>query len=157
MMTALALRHYCRNPRCRMKLETPVENRHRAFCCHGCAENFYRSKCRVCERDITVDPMTGARRSSSQGRKFCGRRCKAEAAKYPLIFAWELPTPTKPSARSRSAHSTGLKTRLASDRPAPIHGPASIIAIEVYPRGCWRTVASADGVIAKVHSRRGAT
>jgi hypothetical protein len=31
-----ALRHRCRNPRCRAKLTAPVENKRHAFCCHGC-------------------------------------------------------------------------------------------------------------------------
>jgi hypothetical protein len=47
-----SLRHYCRNPRCRMKLQAPVENEHRAFCCRGCFESFYRSRCLVCEEPM---------------------------------------------------------------------------------------------------------
>src|SRR6266576_3403052 len=52
-----ALRHYCRNSRCRTKLREPVENEHAAFCCRGCFEQFYRSRCAVCERDLSRDPI----------------------------------------------------------------------------------------------------
>jgi hypothetical protein len=114
------LRYRCRNPHCRMKLPAPVENEHRAFCCRGCFEAFYRSRCRVCERGITADPMTGKKRTPNQNRKFCGRKCKAEAARFPHIFTWELPTPTNLSTRSRSAHSTDLKIGLGGDRPRRI-------------------------------------
>src|SRR5260370_35580344 len=55
------LRHRCRNPRCRLRLPKPVENEHHAFCCRSCFESFYRARVRVCERDITADPMTGTR------------------------------------------------------------------------------------------------
>ena len=36
------LRHRCRNPRCRMKLPTPIDNLHRAFCTRGCYERARR-------------------------------------------------------------------------------------------------------------------
>jgi hypothetical protein len=64
------LRHYCRNPHCRMKLKAPVENDHAAFCCRGCFTRFYRRRCLVCERDLSRDPMTGE--AVKLGRKFCG-------------------------------------------------------------------------------------
>jgi hypothetical protein len=34
-------RKRCRNPRCRMKLPTPVDNHHHAFCTRGCYESFF--------------------------------------------------------------------------------------------------------------------
>jgi hypothetical protein len=45
----LKLRHYCRNPRCRSKLTTPVVNEREAFCCRGCHTQFYRTRCLACE------------------------------------------------------------------------------------------------------------
>jgi hypothetical protein len=33
-------RHYCRNPKCRSKLTTPVVNPREAFCCRGCHSGF---------------------------------------------------------------------------------------------------------------------
>jgi hypothetical protein len=47
-----ALRHRCRNPKCRMRLPTPVSNDREAFCCRGCHSSFYLRRCRVCERPI---------------------------------------------------------------------------------------------------------
>jgi hypothetical protein len=45
-------RHRCRNRRCRERLPEPVDNPRRAFCCRGCFNSFYRSRCRVCEAAI---------------------------------------------------------------------------------------------------------
>jgi hypothetical protein len=82
----VALRHRCRNLHCRMKLKAPVENERHAFCCRGCFNSFYRSRCLVCEKDISLDPLTGERRDRSSRRKFCGRKCKAEAVKFPHTY-----------------------------------------------------------------------
>ena len=92
-----ALRHYCRNSRCRTKLREPVENEHAAFCCRGCFEQFYRSRCAVCERDLSRDPMTGE--AVKLGRKFCGQKCQREHRRFPRVY-------------SVFASGTGLKTRL---------------------------------------------
>jgi hypothetical protein len=46
------LRHYCRNPRCRSKLQSPVTNPRDAFCTKGCHSSFYLHRCLVCERPI---------------------------------------------------------------------------------------------------------
>ncbi len=78
-----ALRHYCRNSRCRTKLREPVENEHAAFCCRGCFEQFYRSRCAVCERDLSRDPMTG----EELGRKFCGQKCQREHRRFPRVYS----------------------------------------------------------------------
>src|ERR1700757_2071255 len=78
-----SLRHYCRNPRCRMKLQAPVENEHRAFCCRGCFESFYRSRCLVCEQ-----PM---RRKTEQQRFKSGHAvCRAQYRRFPHVYAWQL-------------------------------------------------------------------
>jgi hypothetical protein len=66
------LRHRCRNQRCRCKLPEPVENLHRAFCCRSCFEQFYRTRCLVCEKP-----------KRHQRRQLCGksaRRVRAGAA-----------------------------------------------------------------------------
>ena len=47
--TETAPRHYCRNPKCRMKLPAPVSNMRQAFCTKGCRERFYRLRCYVCD------------------------------------------------------------------------------------------------------------
>src|SRR5439155_15945047 len=80
-----ALRHYCRNSRCRTKLREPVENEHAAFCCRGCFEQFYRSRCAVCERDLSRDPMTGE--AVKLGRKFCGQKCQREHRRFPRVYS----------------------------------------------------------------------
>jgi hypothetical protein len=46
---AEAVRHYCRNPRCRSKLPKPVANPREAFCARGCHSSFYLKRCLVCE------------------------------------------------------------------------------------------------------------
>jgi len=46
------LRHYCRNPRCRSKLPTPVSNPREAFCTRGCYNSFYQHRCLACEGAI---------------------------------------------------------------------------------------------------------
>jgi len=111
-----ALRHYCRNSRCRTKLREPVENEHAAFCCRGCFEQFYRSRCAVCERDLSRDPMTGE--AVKLGRKFCGQKCQREHRRFPRVYSVFASGSYTPSAEhrsdSKSAHFTGLKTRLGT-------------------------------------------
>jgi hypothetical protein len=64
----LDLRHYCRNPKCRMKLREPVAGPRAAFCTKGCHSSFYRRRCLICEQ-----PMQ--RRTENQ--RLCGkRRCR---------------------------------------------------------------------------------
>jgi hypothetical protein len=47
--TETAMRHYCRNLRCRSKLPAPVSNPREAFCARGCHSSFYLHRCLVCE------------------------------------------------------------------------------------------------------------
>ena len=47
-----AMRKFCRNPKCRMKLPTPTSNEREAFCCRGCYQSFYLHRCLVCEKAI---------------------------------------------------------------------------------------------------------
>jgi hypothetical protein len=46
------LRHFCRNPRCRSKLPSPVSNPREAFCTRGCHSSFYRKRCLICEQSM---------------------------------------------------------------------------------------------------------
>jgi hypothetical protein len=46
------LRHYCRNPKCRMKLPKPASNPREGFCTRGCYRSFYLHRCLVCEEPI---------------------------------------------------------------------------------------------------------
>src|SRR5262249_3435070 len=111
-------RKRCRNPRCRMKLPTPVENEHHAFCTRGCFEGFYRNRCRVCEADLR---KTGKR--GDEQRRYCRppNRCAAEAQKWPEKYAFSmlpLPHPAQRGNSVRNAHSTGSETAITGDRPS---------------------------------------
>jgi hypothetical protein len=66
----IALRHRCRNPHCRSKLREPVENEHHAFCCRGCYDNFYFTRCRVCEKPLRDN--SGGRRIYCRAPNKCG-------------------------------------------------------------------------------------
>jgi len=139
-----ALRHYCRNPHCRSKLKAPVENLHRAFCCRGCHSSFYRSRCLVCEEQMH-------RKTELQRFKSGHAVCRAEYHRFPHVYAWELPTPTKCAHDARNAHFTGLEMPLRSGL-APIRAPARVIAAEIFPGPC-REVVSSDGVACQVYGR----
>jgi hypothetical protein len=110
-------RHYCRNLKCRSKLPAPIENVRKAFCCRGCHSAFYRTRCLVCEKDTGTNPLTGEKRKRLDQRKFCGRKCKAEARQFPHVYAWVLPDPVRRTRSSSSCDKMGLKTGPASDRP----------------------------------------
>jgi hypothetical protein len=91
---AIPRRHYCRNPRCRMKLAAPVETERRAFCTRGCHATFYRQRCLVCEK-----PFAGGRES----RRFCrGNKCAAEHRRNPEIYRfWGIVPPNQVKASER--------------------------------------------------------
>jgi hypothetical protein len=62
-------RHYCRFPKCRSKLPKPVTSARDAFCTVGCVRGFFRSRCRICERQFE---------RQNEKEKTCGRReCRA--------------------------------------------------------------------------------
>jgi hypothetical protein len=110
---SVELRHYCRNLKCRSKLPAPIENVRQAFCCRGCYESFYRNRCRVCERDLR---KTGKRGDAN--RLYCRlpRDCRTDAGKWPQKYDYGQLVGFSAN-NVRSAHSTGLKFGLASDRP----------------------------------------
>jgi hypothetical protein len=78
-------------------------------------DRFYRRRCLVCERDLSRDPMTGAALELGR-RKFCGQKCQSEHRRFPRVYSVVASGSYTPSAEhrsdSKSAHSTGLKTRL---------------------------------------------
>jgi hypothetical protein len=62
-----AMRHFCRNPKCRAKLKTPTSNSREAFCSlkpNGCRDRFYRLRCFICEdkKPGRLDALTCGRR-----------------------------------------------------------------------------------------------
>jgi len=110
-------RHYCRNLKCRSRLPAPIENVRKAFCCRGCHNAFYRTRCLVCEKDTGTNPLTGEKRKRLGQRKFCGRKCKAEARQFPHVYAGVLPGPVRRTRSSSSCDKMDLKTGPAGDRP----------------------------------------
>jgi hypothetical protein len=60
-----AVRHYCRDPKCRSKLLSPVSNQRDAFCARGCHSSFYRKRCLVCE---------GPMERKTEHQLICGKR-----------------------------------------------------------------------------------
>jgi hypothetical protein len=69
-----ALRHRCRNPRCRLKLPEPVENVKAAFCKRGRFDQFHRRRCVVCEREYE---------RTAEHQRVCRRRkCRAELRRW---------------------------------------------------------------------------
>jgi len=67
MFDANPSRQRCRNPRCKAWLKEPAENPRNAFCCASCEAGFYRTHCRVCEKEL------GDKKRSSR-RELCGKR-----------------------------------------------------------------------------------
>ena len=113
-------RHYCRNPKCRMKLKQPVANPVNAFCCRGCEGSFYRSRCVVCEKPLE-------RKTESQllcGRRQCRNAYRSNPRKYQP--KWAKPTANGvegyhgPSAGFdplKNPINTGVETCVTTDRP----------------------------------------
>ena len=97
-------RHFCRNPRCRMKLLAPVENHHQAFCTRGCHSSYYLRRCLVCE-----DQMI--RKRSDQRIKSGHRKCAAEYQRFPRVYDFHGLPPTICNESLAEAHSTGIQTR----------------------------------------------
>lgn len=95
-------RHYCRNPRCRSKLPTPVSNPREAFCTKGCHSSFYRNRCLICE---------GAMVRKAEHQLICGkRRCRNALQARLYGPSSERVTPLKTSIKP------GFKIDLETDR-----------------------------------------
>ena len=71
-------RHYCRNPRCRSKLEEPTYATRDAFCARGCRDGFCRTRCRVCEGKLERKNE----REQVCGRRRCRNAFKRDRARY---------------------------------------------------------------------------
>src|SRR5262249_44721092 len=109
-VVTIGLRHRCRL--CRTKLKEPTDNLRRAFCCRGCFQSFYRSRCVVC-----ADPI---RRKNEQQKTCIKKACKDELRRFPLAFAWQK-TGNIPSDNKRLSETldfSGSKLPIEGDRPA---------------------------------------
>jgi hypothetical protein len=95
-MTDAALRHYCRNQRCRSKLKEPTDSLPNAFWTRGCLTSFYRTRCLVCERPTDGPLPDGSARSArTERRRLCGRRqCAADFRRDRAHFLgrWHIPS-----------------------------------------------------------------
>src|SRR6516225_3274632 len=105
-------RHRCRNLRCKIRLKEPVANPRDAFCCASCEAGFYRTHCRVCEKEL------GDTKQNSR-RELCGRRqCRNQFRSFRAQFlsAWYRGAIGASKPEKSSTKST-LKTGIKSDRP----------------------------------------
>jgi hypothetical protein len=103
-LTPTKLRHFCRNPRCRLKLPEPVENSHAAFCTKGCWLQYHRKRCCVCERPIEQPKGGGERR-------LCKRRvCRLELDKWPAVYLPFGQSIQKQETASRNAGKTAFSS-----------------------------------------------
>jgi hypothetical protein len=113
--------YHCRNPHCRSRLAHPVENERHAFCCPRCYATFYRSRCAVCEKSTAFHPLTGKRRGNRT--KFCGRKCRGEAARFPRAYSFQKVVPvqgyTTSSMGKNSPAISRAKIGDLSGRPRP--------------------------------------
>src|SRR5262245_6948352 len=108
-MSDRKLRHFCRNKNCRTKLAAPTDNEHKAFCTPSCHEQFYRRRCKVCEKELP--------REASPQRNCCrSKECRANYRKFRHVYVFR-------KVDERSAHFTGLLSALEAPLARIIAGP----------------------------------
>jgi hypothetical protein len=101
-----AMRHYCRNPRCRMKLPAPVSNPREAFCTRGCHTSFHLHRCLVCEA-----PME----RKTERQLICGKRlCRNALQARSDLGRYHVSSGTV--SRSKTIDSIGLKPAVKAGR-----------------------------------------
>ena len=103
-----AMRHYCRNPKCRMKLPAPVSNDREAFCTRGCYQSFYLKRCRVCECPIE---------QKRDGRRLLCKKPKCRAAWQALGGFGRYAVPSDAAKASKTLDFIDLKQGVRGDRP----------------------------------------
>jgi hypothetical protein len=103
--------HRCRNPRCKSWLKKSAENLRDAFCCASCEVGFYRTHCRVCEKQL------GEAKQNSR-RELCGRRqCRNQFRSFrSLFFSVWYPSAIGASKPEKSSTKSTSKTGIRSDR-----------------------------------------
>ena len=104
---AEAVRHYCRNPRCRSKLKAPVANPREAFCARGCHSSFYLKRCLVCE---------GAFERKNDRQKVC-RKSKCRSAWRAGFDAGRYLLSSSAGEAQKTPDFIGSKQPLKPDRP----------------------------------------
>jgi hypothetical protein len=130
---AVELRHYCRNPKCRMKLPKPADNPREAFCTRGCHGSFYLHRCLVCEGRLV-------RKNATQ--KVCRKSKCRNAFRGSSVKGRYLP-----QSAAREAPKT---PDFIDSKQAPKPDRATLIRnamqAEFFGGGKWREVISPDGV-----------
>jgi hypothetical protein len=122
-MTDRQLRHFCRNPRCRMKLAAPTENERCAFCTSGCHKAFHRKHCLVCERsfaglDQGRSALVGVRPiKHRESRRFCSPKCSAAYRQNPRAYQFRPEVAPAQVKASGTPVNTGFETRLRTWGP----------------------------------------
>jgi hypothetical protein len=102
-------RHFCRNTNCRTKLAAPVDNEHKAFCKPFCHTQFYKRRCRVCEKPL----------AEGHRRRLCAsRECARNWRNFRPTYALDGQSGLNCTGDARSALKTGGKTAL-KDLRAP--------------------------------------
>jgi hypothetical protein len=150
-------RHYCRNPKCRSKLPSPVTNLREAFCCRGCHTAFYRTRCRACEGPIEQPKKGGARFSCKKsgvakplktdrgwhivaGRELTPNEVRVATVADASDCQWRDGSFERIEAQNRrllEAHFAKVK----ADEQAEIEGNGYFTETD------WREVVSPDGVV----------
>jgi hypothetical protein len=131
------LRHFCRNPRCRLKLPEPVSDAHAAFCSRGCYSSFFLHRCAVCEA-----PME--RKNGNQ--KIC-RKALCKSALKANAGLGRYHTPKSGILIREVPDSIGSKWPLKPDRaPSRATLIRNAVQTEFFGGGQWREVVSPDGV-----------
>ena len=106
------VRQRCRNPRCKARLKEPAENPRDAFCCAGCEAGFYRTHCRVCEKELG-DAKRNSRRELC-GKRKCTNEFRSDRKRAQLFSRYyPLAATSKPGKSStKSTLITGTKADL---------------------------------------------
>jgi hypothetical protein len=106
------LHHRCRNARCKIWLKEPVENRRNAFCCASCEVGFYRTHCRVCEKELGETKRNSRRELC--GKRKCINEFRSDRKRAQLVTRWyPLAVTSKPE---KSLTKSTLKPGIKSDR-----------------------------------------
>ena len=100
----------CRNQHCRSKLPAPADDDRHAFCCRFCFEQFYRTRCLICEAALPPGPIN---------RKIC-RRAKCRAARRKNGARWH---GDKSAGRLLSDLKKAPATTLAEHAERPLRNP----------------------------------
>jgi hypothetical protein len=126
--TEPALRHCCRNPKCRSKLPVPVSNEREAFCARGCHSAFYRTRCRVCEAPIKQPSRGGQTFVCKKSKCINAWRVNSGFARYhhSLSVVSTSETPIKSRVKSCLKDDPGIAWAIAVNR-ARIVAPRRVL------------------------------